>query len=135
MGGATPVIFSAEVADFVARTHLEFSQKLAGLSVRYVRVLPEVTVNESALCRSWKETYNAVTKEEAEAAMHKQGPAFRWLPDGDCRTTTLPTIRKDPARASRSSSIQSSRLSLAGTMHATGVVRRWSSVMVRPWMV
>ena len=63
VSGATPVLFSAEVADFVARTHLEFSQKLAELSVRYVRVLPEVTVNESALCRSWKETYNAVTKE------------------------------------------------------------------------
>ena len=31
--------------------------------------------------------------------------------------------------------IQSSRLSLTETVFATGVTRRWSSVMGRPWMV
>ena len=63
-----------------------------------MRMMPEVTVNYSALGRSWKETFNTATKEEAEAAMQKQGTTFRWFPNGDCRTITvvLSAIRKDP---------------------------------------
>ena len=37
--GDTPIFFLAEVADFVARSHPEFSQKLAKLSVRHVRAM------------------------------------------------------------------------------------------------
>ena len=54
--------------------------------MRYVRVIPEVTIDGSALGWSWEETYNAATKEEAEAVMHKQGITYWWLRDGDSRT-------------------------------------------------
>ena len=37
--GDTPIFSLAEVADFVARSHPEFSQKLAKLSVRHVRAM------------------------------------------------------------------------------------------------
>ena len=48
----------------------EFSRKLAELGMRHVHAMPEATVNESALGQSWKKTYNAATKKEAEAVMH-----------------------------------------------------------------
>ena len=75
-----------------------FSQKLAELCVRYVRGMPEVTIDGSALGWSWEETYNAATKEEAEAAMHKRGTTYWWLPDGYSRTAmaVLPTIHEEP---------------------------------------
>jgi len=96
-GGATPIIPSAEVASFFERTFPEFARKIETLGVRYVRVMPQITDTSSAQGRSWKETYNATTKEEAEAAMRSQGTSFEWLPNGDCRTITvaLPALRMD----------------------------------------
>ena len=85
VGGAVPMNSSAEVADVVARLCSGFSQKLVELCVRYVRVMPEVTIDGSALGWSWEVTYNAATMEEAEAAMHKQGTSYWWLPDGYSR--------------------------------------------------
>ena len=98
VGGAAPMNSSAEVADVVARLCSGFSQKLAELCVRYVRVLPELTIDGSVLGWSWKVAYNVATKEEAEAAMHKQGTTYWWLLDGYSRTVTavLPTIHKEP---------------------------------------
>ena len=98
VGGAAPMNSSAEVADGVARLCSGFSQKLAELCVRYVRVMPEVTIDGTALGWSWEVTYNAATKDEAEAAMHKQGTTYWWLLDGYSRTATalLPTIHKEP---------------------------------------
>merc|ERR1719401_3134538 len=59
--------------------------------------MPEVTDTTSAQGRSWKETYNAATRQEAEVAMRAQGTSFEWLPNGDCRTVTaaLPALRTD----------------------------------------
>ena len=72
-----------------------------------------VGVSESSRTRKWYETFNAAMKEEVETA------TFCWrMPD-------------DPG----SLSVRSSRLLLAGTMHATRVTRRWSSAMVFPWTV
>ena len=56
-----------------------------------------VTIDGSALGWSGEVTYNAATKEEAEATMRKQGTTYWWLPDGYSRTATavLPTIHKE----------------------------------------
>ena len=81
MGGAAPMNSSAEVADVVARLCFGFSQKLAELCVRYVRVMPEVTIDGSALGWSWEVTYDAATEEDW------------WLLERSIR---------NPARASRS---------------------------------
>mmetsp|Transcript_115073 Transcript_115073/g.245835 ORF Transcript_115073/g.245835 Transcript_115073/m.245835 type:complete len:764 (-) Transcript_115073:91-2382(-) len=94
-GGATPIIPSAEVASFFEREFPDFARKVEELGVRYIRVMPEVTDMSSAQGRSWKETYNVASREEAEEAMRKQGTTWEWLPSGDCRTTTaiLPALR------------------------------------------
>ena len=57
-----------------------------------------VTIDGSALGWSWEVTYNAATKEEAEATKRKQGTTYWWLPDCYSRTATavLPTIHKEP---------------------------------------
>jgi len=96
-GGATPIIHSEEVAKFFEAAYPEFAGKVAALGVRYIRVMPEVTDPTSAQGRSWKETYNVSTREEAEKAMRRQGTEYEWLPNGDCRTTTaiLPALRVD----------------------------------------
>ena len=74
VGGAAPMNSSAEVAD-------------VGL-----------TIHGSALGWSWEVTYNAATKKEAEAVVHKRGTTYWWLLDGYSRTATalLPTIHKKP---------------------------------------
>mmetsp|Transcript_68016 Transcript_68016/g.142026 ORF Transcript_68016/g.142026 Transcript_68016/m.142026 type:complete len:789 (-) Transcript_68016:105-2471(-) len=102
-GGATPIIHSAEVATFFEKNFPDFARKVEALGVRYVRVMPEVTDPTSAQGRSWKETYNAGTREEAEAVMRKQGTSWEWLPNGDCKTTTavLPALKTDPRTGKR----------------------------------
>jgi len=102
-GGATPIIHSAEVANFFERKFPEFARRVEQLGVRYIRVTPEVTDPTSAQGRSWKETYNVSSREEAEAVMKKQGTSWEWLPNGDCRTetTVLPALRVDPRTGKR----------------------------------
>jgi alpha-ketoglutarate-dependent taurine dioxygenase len=102
-GGATPIIHSAEVAKFFEAAYPEFASRVAAQGVRYIRVMPEVTDPTSAQGRSWRETYNVQTREEAEAAMRKQGTSFEWLANGDCRTTTatLPALRVDQRTGKR----------------------------------
>ena len=108
-----------------------FSQKLAELCVRYVRGMPEVTIDGSALGWSWEETYNAATKEEAEAVVHKRAlptGGFLMVTAGQPRQCYRRSIR-NPARACRSFN-SVIWLSLAGTMFATVVTRSWSSLTV-----
>lgn len=97
-GGATPIIPSEEVAQFFVQKYPELAKKVEQLGVRYIRVMPEVTDQTSAQGRSWKETYNVTSRQEAEAVMKKQGTSFEWMPNGDCRTVTaaLPALREDP---------------------------------------
>lgn len=96
-GGATPIIPSAEVADFFRSRYPDFARRVSEHGIRYIRVMPEVTDETSAQGRSWRETYDVKTREEAEAAMKRQGTTCEWLPNGDCRTITmaLPGLRKD----------------------------------------
>eukprot|EP00443_Scrippsiella_acuminata_P021380 CAMPEP_0115219206 /NCGR_PEP_ID=MMETSP0270-20121206/26793_1 /TAXON_ID=71861 /ORGANISM="Scrippsiella trochoidea, Strain CCMP3099" /LENGTH=761 /DNA_ID=CAMNT_0002633185 /DNA_START=70 /DNA_END=2356 /DNA_ORIENTATION=+ len=102
-GGATPIIHSEEVANFFEATYPDFASRVAALGVRYIRVMPEETDPSSAQGRSWKETYNVSTREEAEAAMRRQGTEFEWLSNGDCRTitATLPALRIDARTGKR----------------------------------
>lgn len=102
-GGATPIVHSEEVAAFLESRHPEFAKKVASLGVRYVRVMPEETDRSSFFGRSWKETYRASTRSEAEEVMSKQGTSYEWLPNGDCRTTTKthPGFRLDARTGNR----------------------------------
>lgn len=97
-GGATPIVRSDVIYNYLESKHPEFCSKMSKLGLRYVRVMPEENDPSSAIGRSWKATFNASTRAEAEAAMRKIGTTWEWLPNGDLRTTTatVPGIREDP---------------------------------------
>lgn len=98
VGGETPIIMSSEVARYFRLKHRAFYDQVKQHGVRYVRVMPEEDDNSSPIGRSWKTTFNASTREEAEAAMQKIGTKWEWLTDGSCRTTTdaVPAIKVNP---------------------------------------
>eukprot|EP00471_Norrisiella_sphaerica_P008290 CAMPEP_0184492302 /NCGR_PEP_ID=MMETSP0113_2-20130426/22835_1 /TAXON_ID=91329 /ORGANISM="Norrisiella sphaerica, Strain BC52" /LENGTH=655 /DNA_ID=CAMNT_0026877025 /DNA_START=77 /DNA_END=2044 /DNA_ORIENTATION=+ len=96
-GGATPILRSSAVYDYFKQKHPKFCQKMESLGVKYVRIMPGEDDPKSAIGRSWRNTFKANTKEEAEAEMKKQGSSWEWM-DNDCVktiTATVPAIRKD----------------------------------------
>ena len=55
-----------------------------------VRVLPEEYDPSSPIGKSWRASFNADTREEAEQAMRTQGLDWSWLEGGAVRTVTKP---------------------------------------------
>jgi len=96
-GGATSILHSAEIYNKFAANNPQFAEKIEHQGVRYIRVMPEVTDTESAIGRSWKDTFQVQTREQAEAQMAEAGMSWQWLEDGSVRTetSTLPAIRFD----------------------------------------
>ena len=96
-GGATSILHSAEICRQFEEIDADFYAKVKEQGVRYIRVMPETTDESSAIGRSWKETFQVETKEEAEQVMKNQGMSWEWLDNGDVRTETqtLPAIRHD----------------------------------------
>jgi len=94
-GGETPIILSSEVARYFRVKHKAFYEAVKKHGVRYVRVMPSEDDNSSPIGRSWKSTFNAATREEAEAAMKAIGTEWEWLENGDCKTTTavVPAVK------------------------------------------
>ena len=96
-GGATSLLDSASVCEMFFELAPAFAKEVEAGGVRYHRVMPGETDPESAIGRSWRETFQADTRETAEAAMAEAGMEWTWL-DNDCvRTSTkvLPAIRTD----------------------------------------
>lgn len=96
-GGATSILHSNEICQKFFEIDPEFAQKIADQGVRYIRVMPKETDRSSAIGRSWKETFQVETLEEAEVAMRDAGMEWEWLQDGSVKTFTsvLPAIRHD----------------------------------------
>jgi alpha-ketoglutarate-dependent taurine dioxygenase len=97
VGGATSILHSAEICDTFFEINPEFANKVAEQGVRYIRVMPEITDTSSAIGRSWKDTFQVQTREEAERVMREAGMDWEWQANGDCKTYTnvLPAIRED----------------------------------------
>lgn len=97
IGGATSILHSAEICKKLKVLDNDFYQKILKEGVRYIRVMPEETDTGSAIGRSWKETFQVETREQAEQKMLSQGMQWEWLDDGSVRTVTqtLPAIRYD----------------------------------------
>lgn len=72
-GGSTPLIRSDMVYNFLKEKYPEFVEKIEKEGCKYSKVAPEVDDPSSALGRSWRSMFNVQTKEEAEAAMTKEG--------------------------------------------------------------
>ncbi|RDL43517.1 hypothetical protein DN730_14380 [Marinomonas piezotolerans] len=96
-GGATSILHSGEICKKFFEIAPDFAKKVEEQGVRYVRVMPEVTDNSSAIGRSWKDTFLVNTREEAEEKMREAGMNWEWLDNGNVRTETrvLPGIRFD----------------------------------------
>jgi alpha-ketoglutarate-dependent taurine dioxygenase len=96
-GGATSILHSGEICKKFFDLNPTFAKKVEEQGVRYIRVMPEVTDTRSAIGRSWKETFNVTTKEDAEARMKEAGMNWEWLDNGNLKTETavLQAIRYD----------------------------------------
>ena len=96
-GGATSILHSAEICEKFQAIDQDFFNKVKEQGVRYIRVMPLNTDAQSAIGRSWKETFQVETKAEAEKVMSDAGMSWTWLDNGDVRTETktLPAIRHD----------------------------------------
>lgn len=98
-GGATGILHSNEIYNQAKRISPEFTEAIEKSGVKYVRVMPEDDDSKSPIGRSWKSTFNAASKDEAEHKMKEMGMEWEWLPGGNLRTitATLPAIRTDRA--------------------------------------
>ncbi|MEN9946081.1 MAG: hypothetical protein RLZZ293_467 [Pseudomonadota bacterium] len=96
-GGATPIVQSHRVYSKLLEQCNEFLQMIEQQGVRYIRVMPEQTDTGSAIGRSWKETFQCQTEQEAEQKMRELGMDWEWLDNGNLKTITavLPAIRTD----------------------------------------
>ena len=63
------MIRSDFVYDYLVGKYPDFVSKIEKLGVKYRKVAPEENDPSSALGRSWKASFGATTKEEAEAKM------------------------------------------------------------------
>lgn len=96
-GGATSILHSGEICKKFFDIDPSFAKKVEEQGVRYIRVMPEVTDKNSAIGRSWKETFHVETREQAEEKMREAGMSWEWLEDGNLKTETqaLKAIRFD----------------------------------------
>ena len=96
-GGATSILHSGEIYRAFSDINPEFAERLEKEGVRYNRVMPEVTDKGSAIGRSWKDTFQVQTREDAERVMTEAGMDWEWLDNGNLltRTRVLPAIQFD----------------------------------------
>lgn len=96
-GGATSILHSGQACKTFFALNPEFAEKVKNEGVQYTRVMPAETDTASPIGRSWRETFKAKTRTEAEQGMQAAGMSWEWLDDDSVRTTTavLPAIRFD----------------------------------------
>ncbi|WP_150466614.1 TauD/TfdA family dioxygenase [Francisella sp. SYW-9] len=96
-GGATPIVQSNLLYKSFIEIDPEYAKMIENKGVRYVRVMPPETDAKSAIGRSWKETFQCETKEEAEKVMKELGTEWEWLENDNLKTITavLPAVRFD----------------------------------------
>ncbi|EPJ47893.1 MAG: taurine catabolism dioxygenase tauD/tfdA [Osedax symbiont Rs2] len=96
-GGATSLLHSGEICEKFFEINASFARKIEQQGVRYRRVMPEQTDKNSAIGRSWRETFQVETRQQAERAMQEAGMSWEWLDDGSIRTETktLEAVRVD----------------------------------------
>ncbi len=94
-GGETPLCRSDILFEQLAERCPEFAKNCEEKGLRYSNVMPAENDPKSGMGRSWKSTFRAETREEAEARLREIGYDWEWLPDGSLRATTpvLPAVR------------------------------------------
>jgi len=90
-GGETPVVLSNEVYKRVLARYPDFVEKLEKLGTKYARVMPPEQDSTSPVGRSWKATFGATQREDAEKKCRELGLQFEWIGD-DMRTVNVDPI-------------------------------------------
>jgi len=96
-GGETAIVHSHTVYQRFASLNPDFAKRVEELGVKYVRIMPEEDDPSSPIGRSWKSTFQATNRSDAEARMKEIGTRWAWNPDGTLHTETavVPAIRYD----------------------------------------
>jgi len=96
-GGATSILHSAEICHRFFELAPEFAARVEREGVRHIRYMPAETDTNSAIGRSWKETFHVDNRADCEARLQDDGMTWQWLEDDLLRTEsqTLPAIRFD----------------------------------------
>ncbi len=97
-GGETPLCRSDVLFDRMRRELPQFAADCEQKGLLYSHVMPGADDPESGMGRSWQSTWNATTREEAEARMRELQYSWEWLDDDCLRVTTprLPAVRRLP---------------------------------------
>jgi hypothetical protein len=95
-GGATPLCRSDVLLDLLENECPEFVRDCETKGLLYSNVMPGESDPNSGMGRSWRSTFRAVTRDEAEARMATLGYSWEWQSDGSLRATTpvLPAVRE-----------------------------------------
>jgi len=95
-GGATPLCRSDQLLDLLEQECPDFVRACESRGLLYSNVMPDQNDPESGMGRSWRSTFRADTRADAEAEMTALGYSWEWRADGSLRATTpvLPAVRK-----------------------------------------
>lgn len=95
-GGATPLCRSDVLLDRLENERPEFVRDCEAKGLLYSNVMPDESDPKSGMGRSWRGTFRAETRDQAEARMAALGYSWEWQADGSLRATTpvLPAVRK-----------------------------------------
>lgn len=97
-GGATPICRSDVLLSQLNEQCPDFVADCQTHGLKYTNVMPLDADHQSGMGRSWKDTFYAGERSEAEQRMAKLGYTWEWLGDGCLRATTpvLPAVYELP---------------------------------------
>jgi hypothetical protein len=97
-GGATPILVSHLAVDYFRNKYPAVLEKLIKHGIRYERILPFTTDPTSALGKSWRDSLEVETMEDAEENLRKERMTWTWLEGGFLKTLTdvVPAVITDP---------------------------------------
>jgi len=95
-GGATPLCRSDVLLEQLKNECPDFVRDCEAKGLLYSNVMPGESDPKSGMGRSWRSTFRAETREQAEVRMTLLGYSWEWQPDGSLRVTTpvLPGVKE-----------------------------------------
>lgn len=84
--GATPIIHSKRLAAELKRSYPQVAARIRDRGIRYVREFPAETDMTSPLGKSWRTTFNATCRAQAESELKRQGFDWEWLAEDRLKT-------------------------------------------------
>lgn len=95
-GGATPICRSDVLLELLEQECLDLVRDCGWKGLLYSSVMPDESDPKSGMGRSWRSTFRAESRGEAEARMASLSYTWEWQADGSLRATTpvLPAVRK-----------------------------------------